>query len=83
MKCAACGTLNDGDAIYCKRCGAMLGEKKCPQCSTPADPDALFCSACGVELTSNNTEASKSCQSCGFVNPIGTGYCKRCNQKIL
>ena len=84
MKCAACGTLNDADALYCKRCGVKLGgANHCPGCDAEVDADALFCSKCGTEIASSKTDKGKTCQSCGFINPPGTSYCKRCNQKIM
>jgi ribosomal protein L40E len=84
MKCATCGTLNRADAAFCKGCGNKLGVRECPGCGVPIDSDALFCSQCGFELSADIPSAnSKTCQSCGFVNPPATVYCRRCNQKII
>ncbi|MFP3871045.1 MAG: double zinc ribbon domain-containing protein [Syntrophobacteria bacterium] len=83
MKCPACGTVNKANAGYCKVCGAKLGVGECSECGAAIEPDALYCSVCGARLPSRGGASGKTCQSCGFVNTIGTTYCKRCNQKIL
>ena len=83
MKCTACGSLNEADAIFCKGCGTKFGVSKCSQCGVTAEPDALFCSKCGAQVGSNDPVSGKTCQSCSFVNSAGTTYCKRCNQKII
>jgi ribosomal protein L40E len=83
MKCKTCSTLNDADAAFCKGCGSKLGVSECSKCGASIDPDASFCSKCGFELAANVPANSKTCQSCSFVNPPATVYCKRCNQKII
>lgn len=83
MKCPACGTLNAADAVFCKGCGTKFRVSQCPECSAAVDPDALFCSSCGSELAPEKAAKNKTCQSCGFVNTVGTIYCKRCNQRII
>ena len=83
MKCKTCGTLNDADAIFCKGCGTKFGVDQCSQCGATVDPDALFCAKCGAKLDSKDSIGGKTCQSCGFDNPAGTNYWKRCNQKII
>ena len=83
MKCETCGTLNDANAAFCKGCGSKLGVSECSKCGAPTDPDASFCSKCGFALAANDSSNSKICQSCAFVNPPATVYCKRCNQKII
>lgn len=50
--CPTCGTENDKDSAFCKKCGAPLS-KKCPNCGADLDPDALFCDKCGTKLDEN------------------------------
>ena len=83
MKCSVCSTLNKGDALFCRQCGARLHGVECPKCKATAEPGARFCSVCGSRLLRGGDEAERTCQSCGFTNPAETLYCKRCNQKIL
>ena len=83
MECSVCGTVNKSDATFCSNCGSRLGPGECPRCKAPAEPGARFCSACGARLHSGDDPDGRLCQSCGFVNPAGTAYCRRCNQKIL
>jgi RNA polymerase subunit RPABC4/transcription elongation factor Spt4 len=83
MKCSVCSTLNRSDARFCSQCGSSLGLNECPGCKTKVEPGARFCSTCGTALLCPAEEAGRTCQSCGFVNPKETVYCKRCNQKIL
>jgi len=83
MKCSVCGTLNDVGATFCRQCGSKLGVSECPKCKAVVETDAQFCSKCGTRLIRGDETAGKNCQSCGFVNPPGTTYCKRCNQKVI
>ncbi len=82
MECSSCGTLNNNDAEFCRQCGSKLGVRECPKCRAAAEPNARFCSMCGTQLLQSGNAAGRTCQSCGFINPAGTTYCKRCNQKI-
>lgn len=83
MTCPVCGTQNMDKAEFCKRCGLKLGQSPCPGCKATVDPDATFCPECGTRLSPGDAGTGRTCQSCGFLNPPGTEYCKRCNQKIL
>lgn len=47
--CPSCGSENDNDAAFCKKCGASL-VKKCPSCGADLDAGALFCDKCGTKL---------------------------------
>lgn len=51
--CPACGTENDKDSAFCKKCGAALS-KKCPVCGAELDHDAAFCDKCGKKLDDGN-----------------------------
>ena len=44
--CHDCGTNNDFDADWCKRCGARLSPQACAKCETINDADAAFCKRC-------------------------------------
>jgi ribosomal protein L40E len=83
MNCPVCGTLNIDEAVFCKQCGSELRQSECPHCKAAIEPGAQFCPMCGTRLLEYEEEAGRTCQSCGFLNPAGTLYCKRCNQKIL
>jgi len=83
MTCSVCGTQNMEKAEFCKQCGSKLRRNQCPRCKVPVEPDAKFCSECGTRLSLPDEESDRTCQSCAFLNPAGTEYCKRCNQKLL
>jgi len=83
MKCPVCGTQNIDGAVFCKQCGSKLRKSECPRCKAAVEPDAHFCPMCGIRLLQRDEEVGRTCQSCGSLNPAGTDYCKRCNQKIL
>ena len=83
MTCPVCGTQNTDRAEFCKQCGSKIRRNECPRCKVEVEPDAKFCSECGMRLTPPDEEKDSTCQSCAYINPPGTGYCKRCNQKIL
>lgn len=49
--CSYCGTLNDNDAYYCKKCGSKLEkEKKCPKCNGLNKSGAERCIYCGEKF---------------------------------
>lgn len=48
--CPVCGSLNDKDSAFCKKCGAALS-KTCPHCGASLDADANFCDKCGKKLS--------------------------------
>jgi len=83
MKCPMCGAQNVETAEFCKQCGSKLRQSECPRCKAAVEPDAHFCSMCGTRLVKHEEQVGRSCQSCGFLNPAGTAYCKQCNQRIL
>ena len=45
-----CGTVNDSDALYCKKCGKSL-HSVCPFCGEEVDSDSEYCKKCGKRLT--------------------------------
>lgn len=52
VRCHKCNADNDGDAKFCKSCGAALSKSvSCPECNELNDPDANFCDNCGTDLT--------------------------------
>ena len=64
VRCAACGTLMEADAMFCPNCGAQKelpkepevvveavpGKMICPGCGKQVDPKA-FCAFCGTKLS--------------------------------
>jgi len=48
--CAACGALNDADAVFCKKCASRVAQRECGSCQTMNDPDAAFCKRCATRL---------------------------------
>jgi RNA polymerase subunit RPABC4/transcription elongation factor Spt4 len=49
--CPKCSHVNDGEAQFCKNCGAPLSKTRpCPNCSELNDADARFCDHCGKPL---------------------------------
>lgn len=52
--CPACGTENDENSAFCKKCGAPLS-KKCPNCGADLDADAVFCDKCGKKIDDGNS----------------------------
>ena len=49
--CPNCGTPNDKDSLFCKKCGNKLEKIKiCPKCNNSVSMDSVFCSKCGEKL---------------------------------
>ena len=49
--CSNCGTSNDKDSLFCKKCGNKLEKIKiCPKCNNSVSMDSAFCSKCGEKL---------------------------------
>lgn len=48
-ECFKCGTLNDYDAKFCKKCGNSF-VKECKYCGEENEADAVYCDNCGKEL---------------------------------
>src|SRR5436190_5261477 len=57
MRCAACGTENEGDGKFCLECGSALA-LICPECRSPNTPGAKFCGECGNVLTGAEAPAA-------------------------
>lgn len=47
--CPYCGTSNDDNAKYCKKCGKAIA-KVCPSCGQTVDGDSDFCNHCGKKI---------------------------------
>lgn len=47
--CPYCGTINDDNAKYCKKCGKAIA-KVCPSCGQTVDGDSDFCNHCGKKI---------------------------------
>lgn len=45
----SCGTENDKDSAYCKKCGKQLSDT-CPYCGEAVDADSEFCNHCGKRI---------------------------------
>lgn len=45
----SCGTTNDKDSRFCKKCGKEL-YKVCPNCNAKVENDSEFCTKCGTKL---------------------------------
>jgi ribosomal protein L40E len=58
VTCTRCQASNEKDAVFCKGCGATLGEKVCVACATRSEENAAFCKKCGRPL--GHTSAEKS-----------------------
>lgn len=50
-KCTACGHHNDGENLFCGRCGTVL--RPCSRCGRPNQAADGFCRTCGTTLTSS------------------------------
>jgi len=48
--CERCGTQNDSDAVFCKRCGAAIVRSLTCTCGQANHCDADFCKRCGTSL---------------------------------
>jgi hypothetical protein len=60
VDCASCGTSNERDAKFCKKCRARLDRVACPSCRASNEPDAAFCKKCGASLNDEKQEATAS-----------------------
>ena len=69
--CPACGFLNTGDAVFCGRCGGVLGPT-CSACGAgPLAPGITFCTACGAELARSAVALERKVVSVVFVDVVG------------
>ena len=69
--CPACGFLNTGDAVFCGRCGGVLGPT-CSACGAgPLAPGMTFCTACGAELARSAVALERKVVSVVFVDVVG------------
>src|SRR5436190_17277275 len=57
MRCAACGTENEGGRKFCLECASALA-LICPECRSPNTPGAKFCGECGNVLTGAEAPAA-------------------------
>ena len=48
--CLQCGTQNDPNATFCRKCGNRL-KPVCSKCGASLDPADAFCTACGTAVT--------------------------------
>ena len=69
--CPACGFRNTVDAVYCGRCGGVLGPT-CSACGAgPLPAGVRFCTACGVELSRSEVALERKIVSVVFVDVVG------------
>ena len=69
--CPACGFLNTGDAVFCGRCGGVLGPT-CSACGAgPLAPGIVFCTTCGAELARSAVALERKVVSVVFVDVVG------------
>lgn len=72
-KCPNCGTYNNNNAVFCKKCGKdfnsesvsnkrgddkMVEELFCGQCGKTNSPESKFCNYCGSNLTKGTPKNS-------------------------
>lgn len=57
QQCKSCGSNNNSNALFCKRCGHALDDKKeqtnsvfCDQCGSSNRAEAKYCRKCGLKL---------------------------------
>ena len=60
VRCAACGTLMEADAMFCPNCGAQKELPKEPEVVVEADPGKVVCPGCGKQV-----EPKSFCAFCG------------------
>ena len=60
VRCAACGTLMEADAMFCPNCGAQKEPPKEPEVVVEADPGKVICPGCGKQV-----EPKAFCAFCG------------------
>lgn len=71
--CPHCGTVNEGDALFCEECGTPLGHSRlCPYCRQPLDVLADFCEHCKTYVNRNR------CSFCGAEIAEEDAYCPEC-----
>jgi ribosomal protein L40E len=48
IRCGSCGTMNNIDSVYCKKCAnrVNISEIQCGSCGAKNDIDALYCKKC-------------------------------------
>ena len=60
VRCAACGTLMEADAMFCPNCGAQKELPKEPEPVVEAEPGKVICPGCGKQV-----EPKAFCAFCG------------------
>ena len=74
-KCANCGALNDGEALYCCECGgAMAPSLLCPKCGAQAAEGADICRVCHAWLLVGQ------CKFCYAELPPEAVFCAECGK---
>ncbi|MBU2573315.1 MAG: zinc ribbon domain-containing protein [Elusimicrobia bacterium] len=93
--CAKCGSLNQAEAAYCRRCGAALtggAPEKITRCVCGADVPACdsFCAKCGRPPIAGDPAVpapppktiNLTCPNCSAGISPGNQFCAKCGAKI-
>lgn len=79
LPCPACGTLNTGAALKCRKCGWRFAPGvPCPECGFENDENAMVCSACHAWMKDINERLHRKAYSDAELrNVVGRKiYCK-------
>ena len=59
MRCAACGGVSAGDALFCEQCGAKF-DVACSSCGATLTAGAKFCKRCGAAASDREVKSIRS-----------------------
>lgn len=60
VRCTACGTLMEADALFCPSCGAQKAVQAEPEPQVEVEPGKIICPGCGKQV-----EPKAFCAFCG------------------
>jgi len=59
VRCAACGGVSAGDALFCEHCGAQF-DVACSSCGANLTAGAKFCKRCGAAASDHEVKSIRS-----------------------
>ncbi len=87
MRCVQCGTENQKQAKFCKKCGASPRiSPHCSRCGADNAGDSAFCTECGEKLPAPQKSVKgtqRKCKNCGEFNSLDAIVCVACGEEIV
>ena len=88
MLCQKCGAQNDGESVFCGKCGLPLSEpappspRVCDACGSTIAEGMIFCGKCGAKAGEAPAPQQEVCSRCGSLIEDGLLFCSKCGTKV-